>query len=83
MLRSRPKLRSKGVEEMSVITNCKSCGMEIFTNPPIKELECEKCEENRELKSLCLWSIRRVHKTYKEFAYDEYEKITGEKAERL
>lgn len=44
---------------------------------------CEIEKENKELKSLCLWSIRRVHKTYKEFAYDDYEKITGEKPERL
>jgi hypothetical protein len=40
-------------------------------------------KENKELKSLSLWSIRRVHKTYKEFAYGEYERITNEKAERL
>ncbi|MDA7028475.1 hypothetical protein PJ311_18210 [Bacillus sp. CLL-7-23] len=40
-------------------------------------------EEIKELKSLCLWSIRRLHKTYKDFAYDEYEKITGDSPERL
>lgn len=44
---------------------------------------CDLEEENKELKSLCLWSIRRVYKGYKNFAYDEYEKITGEKPERL
>lgn len=44
---------------------------------------CDLLKENKELKSLCLWSIRRVHKTHKEFAYDEYETITGEKPERL
>lgn len=47
---------------------------------------CETCdleEENKELKSLSLWAIRRTHKTYKDFAYNEYEKITGEKPERL
>ncbi|MDA1477288.1 hypothetical protein PJ311_19030 [Bacillus sp. CLL-7-23] len=40
-------------------------------------------EEIKELKSLCLWSIRRLHQTYKDFAYDEYEKITGDSPERL
>lgn len=36
-----------------------------------------------ELKSLSLWAIRRTHKSYKEFAYNEFEKITGETPERL
>jgi hypothetical protein len=39
--------------------------------------------ENDELKSLCLWSARRLAKGYKTFAYDEYDEITGEKSERL
>ncbi|MDA7025039.1 hypothetical protein PJ311_00255 [Bacillus sp. CLL-7-23] len=38
-------------------------------------------EKIKELKSLCLWSIRRLHQTYKDF--DEYEKITGDSPERL
>ncbi|NPC94804.1 hypothetical protein HOO54_22170 [Bacillus sp. WMMC1349] len=37
----------------------------------------------KELESLCLWSIRRLHQTYKDFAYDEYEKITGDNPERF
>jgi hypothetical protein len=46
----------------------------------IKGLE----EERKELKSLCLWSARRLkHPQYKDFAYDEYEKITSENPERL
>ncbi|AZV43665.1 hypothetical protein BAOM_3056 [Peribacillus asahii] len=36
-----------------------------------------------ELISLNLWSARRLHKTHKKFAYDELEKITGFKHERL
>lgn len=47
---------------------------------------CETCdleEENNELKSLCLWSIRRLHPSNKKYAYVDYEKITGEKPERL
>ena len=39
--------------------------------------------ENNELKSLCLWVIRRLQLSYKKFAYNEYEKITGDKPERL
>lgn len=43
----------------------------------------ERYEEmNKELKSLCLWALRRVHPLHQKFAYDEYEKITGEKPER-
>ncbi|MEK3819661.1 hypothetical protein MKY20_11400 [Cytobacillus sp. FSL W8-0315] len=44
---------------------------------------CELEEENKELKSLSLWAIRRVHRSQKEFGYDEYKKITGEEPERL
>jgi hypothetical protein len=44
---------------------------------------CELEEENRELRSLCLWSIRRMHQTHKNYAYDDYEKVTGDKPERL
>lgn len=38
--------------------------------------------ENKELKSLCQWSMRRLPKVHKEFAYNEYDEITGEKVER-
>ena len=38
--------------------------------------------ENTELRSMCLWSIRRLHPMYKELAYVDYEKITGEKPKR-
>jgi hypothetical protein len=31
--------------------------MQIFTNPPIKEMMCEKCEENKELKSCLKWMM--------------------------
>lgn len=47
-----------------------------------KKLEVS-LKENKELKSLCLWSARRLHKTHKDYAYSDYEKITGEKPERL
>ncbi|KAB2334280.1 helix-turn-helix domain-containing protein [Bacillus mesophilum] len=40
-------------------------------------------KENKELKSMVLWSARRLHKTYKGYIYDDYEKVTGEKPERL
>jgi hypothetical protein len=36
-----------------------------------------------ELISLNLWSARRLHTLYKEFAYNELEKITGQYYERL
>lgn len=39
-------------------------------------------EENAELKSLSLWALRRLNKAHKKFAYDEYDKITGEQSER-
>lgn len=38
--------------------------------------------ENTELRSMCLWSIRRLHPMYKELAYVDYEKITREKPKR-
>lgn len=45
---------------------------------------CQLEEENKELRSLCLWSIRRLPtKSYKEFAYNDYDNITGEQAERV
>lgn len=49
------------------------------------EVENEELKkEIQELKSLCLWVARRLkHQQYKDFAYEEYEKITGEKPERL
>jgi uncharacterized coiled-coil protein SlyX len=40
-------------------------------------------DEIKELIGLNLWSARRLHKIHKEFAYDELEKITGQKHERL
>lgn len=39
---------------MSVPTNCSSCGMTIYTNPPIREMQCEKCDENEALRKLVL-----------------------------
>lgn len=42
-----------------------------------------KDEIIRELISLNLWSARRLPKMYKEFAYNELEKITDEEFERL
>jgi hypothetical protein len=40
--------------------------------------------QNNDLKSLCLWSARRLsHQQYKDYAYGEYEEITEEKPERL
>ncbi|WP_394139602.1 hypothetical protein [Cytobacillus oceanisediminis] len=48
-----------------------------------KEMIEQLRKENKGLRSLSLWSIRRLHKTHKDFAYGDYERITGEKAERL
>ena len=48
-----------------------------------EEMKEEKDKEIEELKSLCLWLARRVPKSHKKFAYDDYDKITGEKSERL
>lgn len=39
--------------------------------------------ENEELKSLNLWALRRLPRLYKEKAYDDYDTVTGDKAERL
>ncbi|WP_078382355.1 hypothetical protein [Sutcliffiella halmapala] len=39
--------------------------------------------ERNELISLNLWSARRLGFTHKEFAFNELEKITGEKHERF
>ena len=36
-----------------------------------------------ELISLNLWSARRLHKTHKDFAYNELDEIIGEINERL
>lgn len=40
-------------------------------------------EQNKELKSLVLWSARRLPKTYKGYVYDGYKELTGEEPERL
>lgn len=44
--------------------------------------ELNLLDENKELRSLSLWAIRRLREVHKGFGYDEYEKITGEKVER-
>ena len=50
----------------------------------VKKKLAVSLKENKELKSLCLWSARRLpHPQYKDFAYGELEKITGQKHERL
>lgn len=43
----------------------------------------DKDERIQELISLNLWSARRLNKVHKNFAYDELDKITGEKHDRL
>ncbi|AZV43635.1 hypothetical protein BAOM_3026 [Peribacillus asahii] len=40
-------------------------------------------EQRKELISLSLWSARRLHKIHKNFAYNELDKITEQKHERL
>lgn len=45
-------------------------------------LDAER-KENEELISLNLWSARRLPKVHKEFAYNELEKITNLKHERI
>jgi hypothetical protein len=40
--------------------------------------------QNNDLISLVLWTTRRLsHKQYKDFTYDELEKITGKSFERV
>lgn len=39
--------------------------------------------EIKELISLNLWSARRLHKTHKDYAYTDLEKITKQKYQRL
>ena len=57
-----------------------SCNHLVIRNEYVDKLQ----EENEELKSLSLWSLRRLkHQQYKGYAYDEYEKITGDKPERV
>lgn len=43
----------------------------------------QKDELIAELISLNLWQARRIHPIYKTFVYDDLEKITGEKFDRL
>ncbi len=51
-----------------------------FVNNGKEEEQYALQEQNKELKSLCLWSARRLkHQQYKDFAYDQFEKLTGEK----
>lgn len=71
----------KSLEQLPEL-KCNHCGL-VFKGE--HECDYEKLKEiNRGLKSLCLWSARRLsHEQYKDFAYDDYEKITGEKTERL
>ncbi|MEE3950750.1 hypothetical protein [Peribacillus frigoritolerans] len=49
----------------------------------IQELLSQTEKVTNELISLNLWSARRLHKIHKEFAYNELDKITGQKHERL
>lgn len=56
------------------------CGIYDFQVKNVKPLSDKQKEE---LKSLCLWALRRLHKTYKDFAYDEYERIIDEEVERI
>lgn len=71
----------RNVVENSPELKCNHCGV-VFKGRHICEYEKLK-EMNKELKSLSLWSIRRLHTVNKVFAYDEYEKITGEEPERV
>lgn len=49
----------------------------------LMESKKQKDREIEELTGLNLWSARRLHSIYKKFAYDELEKITGKKHERI
>lgn len=39
--------------------------------------------ENKDLISLCAWSARRLEKSRKHYVYDELDRITNTKIERL
>lgn len=68
---------------MYEIVECVGCGLLVGSDKG-DDIICNKCAENKDLRSLLLWSARRLsHKQHKDFAYTEYEKITGEKPERL
>jgi hypothetical protein len=82
-------MKNKNVinEWINVIENssefqCNHCGSVFKGN---HECDYEKLKEmNKELISLNLWSARRLkHQQYKDFAYDELDKITGQKHERV
>lgn len=36
---------------MSVPTECATCRMTLYVHPPIKETQCEKCEQNDIMKT--------------------------------
>ena len=56
----------------------------ICPNESLKAEKLRLMEQISELVSLNLWSARRLkHQQYKDFAYEELEKITGLKHERV
>ena len=40
-------------------------------------------ERHEDMTSIALWAARRVHKTHKDFAYDEIERNLGREVERV
>ena len=43
---------------MSVPTECVACGMTMYVSPPVKESQCEKCEQNDIMKK----ALREIDK---------------------
>lgn len=56
---------------MSVPTNCISCGMQLYTNPPITDIKCDKCEEVDDLKLL----IKRLKEKHEAELQQEKETV--------
>ncbi len=75
ILERRIKTQQKEIERLNKLLEIADSGFD--DDDKTKE---RYTNEIKELKSLCLWSARRLkHQQYKDFAYDQFENITGEK----
>jgi hypothetical protein len=62
---------------MSVPTSCASCGRELYTNPPIRDIKCKQCQEIERLEKF----IDNLHVTH--FTELQREKATVEQYEKI
>jgi hypothetical protein len=62
---------------LSVPTNCVLCGRELYTNPPIKEIKCEQCDEIERLQKF-IETLQVVH-----FVELQREKASVERYEQV